>query len=90
MANDRWSVGLAKAKFSEVVERALGHGPQHITRHGRPAVVVVGEEEWRRASGAGRSFAEILFDPSVRGLLTDQEIDTLFARDRDTGRPVAL
>jgi len=30
-----------------------------------------------------------LFAP-VRGLLTDDEIDTLFARDRSVGRPVDL
>lgn len=36
-----WALQDAKAKFSEVVDRALTEGPQEVTRHGRPAVVVV-------------------------------------------------
>jgi prevent-host-death family protein len=88
VADDAWSLAEAKAKFSEVVEKALTEGPQHVTRNGRPAVVVVTEAEWLRVSGQGKSFAEVLFDPSVRGLLTDDEAETLFARDPDIGRPI--
>jgi prevent-host-death family protein len=43
-----WSVAEAKAKFSEVIDRAQKQGPQAITRNGRPAVVVVSSEEWAR------------------------------------------
>ncbi len=90
MADDAWSLAEAKAKFSEVVERALTEGPQHVTRNGKLAAVVVSEAEWERMSGGRNSVAEALFDPSIRGLLTDEEVDTLFARDRDTGRPIDL
>jgi len=38
-----WALQDAKAKFSEVVDRALTEGPQHITRHGRPVVVITAE-----------------------------------------------
>jgi len=31
----------AKARFSELVDRALTEGPQEVTRHGRDEVVVV-------------------------------------------------
>jgi len=41
----------AKARLSEVVRRARSEGPQHITVHGRNAVVVVAEEEFRRLKG---------------------------------------
>ena len=40
-----WSVAQAKARLSEVIDRALKEGPQAITRNGRPAVVVVAIEE---------------------------------------------
>jgi prevent-host-death family protein len=43
-----WTVASAKAKFSEVIERAQAEGPQTIARHGRVAVVVVSAEEWDR------------------------------------------
>ena len=49
-----WTVATAKARLSEVIDRARTHGPQMITRNGRPAVVVVDVEEWeRRAQRAG-------------------------------------
>jgi antitoxin Phd len=38
---DSWKLQDAKARFSEVVERALRDGPQVVTRHGENAVVVV-------------------------------------------------
>ena len=45
-----WSVQDAKAKFSAVVEKALAGEPQHVTRRGAPAVVVVSEKDWAELS----------------------------------------
>lgn len=41
-----WGLAEAKAKFSEVVERAERHEPQEITRNGKPVAVIVSREEW--------------------------------------------
>jgi prevent-host-death family protein len=38
---DTWSATEAKARLGTVIERALKHGPQTITRRGRPAVQVI-------------------------------------------------
>jgi antitoxin Phd len=38
----------AKAQFSSVVEAAIRGEPQHVTRRGKPAVVIVGAEEFER------------------------------------------
>jgi antitoxin Phd len=38
---DSWKLRDAKARFSEVVERALHDGPQIVTRHGENTVVIV-------------------------------------------------
>ena len=46
-----WSAAQAKARLSEVIDLALGQGPQAITRNTRPAVVVVSIEEWARNTG---------------------------------------
>lgn len=86
MTGDAWSVAQAKAKFSEVIENARMHGPQHITRNGKEAVVVVSVEEWRRRSAPARSLVEILTDSSARGLLEPGE-SSLFERDRTDDRP---
>ena len=48
MATDIWSVAEAKAKFSEVIDRAESTGPQVVTRNGRKTVVIVAADEWDR------------------------------------------
>lgn len=55
----RWKLEDAKAKFSQVVEEAVGGEPQLITRRGREAVVVLGVREYERLRG-GRSVLDAL------------------------------
>jgi len=43
-----WQLQEAKNQLSRVVEQALTLGVQTITRHGRPAVIVVAESTYRR------------------------------------------
>ena len=51
----------AKAKFSALIEAAEHGKPTTITRHGRPAAVVVPVEDARRLYPEDRvSFAELL------------------------------
>jgi antitoxin Phd len=42
-----WQLQEAKNKFSEVVEEALVHGPQLITKRGVEAVIVLSYAEYR-------------------------------------------
>jgi prevent-host-death family protein len=44
----------AKARFSEVVGAAMRGDPQHVTRRGKPAVVIVAAEDFERLSRAAR------------------------------------
>lgn len=46
-----WRLQDAKARFSELVRLVHSEGPQHVTVHGRDAVVVVAAEEFRRLKG---------------------------------------
>ena len=44
-----WQVQEAKNHFSELIERAVSEGPQTVTRHGKPAGVLIGfqsEDDW--------------------------------------------
>jgi len=63
MAPRNWSVQDAKNRFSEVVEAAR-RAPQTVTKHGKPAVVVVGVAEYDRLRRLERarapSFADLL------------------------------
>jgi prevent-host-death family protein len=47
----RWRLQDAKARFSELVRLAHIEGPQHVTLHGRDAVVVVDADEFLRLKG---------------------------------------
>ena len=47
MKRRHWSVQDAKNRFSEVVEAARRE-PQTVTKHGKPAVVVVAVDEYER------------------------------------------
>jgi antitoxin Phd len=41
-----WQLQEAKAKFSELVQKAIDDGPQTVTRRGKPAVVVLSVEQF--------------------------------------------
>jgi len=68
-----WTVAEAKAKFSEMIDRALADGPQTITRSGRTAVVVVGAEEWERKTKRVGNLAEFFAASPLRGSGLDIE-----------------
>ena len=62
-----WAVAEAKARFSEVMNRALAEGPQTITRKGQEAVVVVSAEEWQRKTRRRGNLAEFFAASPMRG-----------------------
>ena len=67
MGTQNWTVAEAKAKFSEVIERAMSEGPQTITRKGRRAAVIVGAEEWERKTHRVGNLAEFFAASPLRG-----------------------
>jgi prevent-host-death family protein len=67
MSTQNWTVAEAKAKFSEIIERAMSEGPQTITRKGRTAAVVVGAEEWQRKTKRAGNLAEFFAASPLRG-----------------------
>lgn len=67
----QWTVAEAKAKLSEVIERAAKEGPQKITRHGEPAAVVVSTEEWERKTRRKGNLAEFFANSPLRGASLD-------------------
>lgn len=77
-----WQLQNAKNRFSEVVDKALREGPQTVTRHGKPAVVVVSADEWRKLTREGRDFKRFLRSAPLAG------VDLV--RAKDAGRRVVL
>jgi prevent-host-death family protein len=67
MGIETWTVAEAKAKFSEVIDKARNSGPQAITRHGRTSVIVVSAEEWERKTHRQGNLAEFFAESPLRG-----------------------
>jgi prevent-host-death family protein len=65
MVRRSWSVQDAKNRFSEVVEAAR-HEAQTVTKHGKPAAVVVAADEYDRLQKLKQlrapNFAEMLLN----------------------------
>jgi len=85
MDSSQWRLQDAKAHFSQVVEAALQGEPQHVTRRGKKAVVVLSELAFnalqRSAKAAAPGFvAHLLAMPK-----DDREIErpSLALRDVD-------
>ena len=81
MDADSWTVAEAKAKFSELIERARSGGPQTITRNGRTAVVVVAAEEWERKTKRSGNLAEFFAASPLVG--SDLKIERIKGKVRE-------
>ena len=82
MSGSTWSIQDAKNRFSAMVEAARRR-PQTVTKHGKPAVVVVDAAEYERLRQAEQahapSFAELLLAMPQ----DDGEVPRAVARPRD-------
>ena len=67
MAAHNWTVAEAKAKLSEVIDRAQSDGPQTITRNGRKTAVVIAADEWERKTRRRGNLAEFFASSPLRG-----------------------
>ena len=77
MDKAQWRLQDAKAQFSQVVEAALHGEPQHVSRRGREAVVVLSEASYRALrksarSGARGFLAHLLAIPKGAALAHDR------------------
>lgn len=87
MPDPCWSLQDAKNKLSEVVSLAERGQPQLVTRHGRPAVYVVGAREFealRRRAPSSRSLGEHLLN-FPQGGPEEFDFERLAIAPRDAG-----
>ena len=80
-----WQMQAAKARLSDLVQRARQEGPQEITVHGRPVAVVLSREMFDRLNGGNLSLVEFMQRSPLYGL---EDIE--FERDRSPGRGFEL
>jgi prevent-host-death family protein len=84
MTRRSWSVQDAKNRFSEVVEAAR-RAPQTVTKHGKPAVVVLDAGEYERLRHIKRAQAPSFADALLGIPQDDREFlrDSVVMRDLD-------
>ena len=80
-----WQIQEAKNKLSEVVEEAIQHGPQVISRRGAEVAVVLSYEEYRALKKSGTNLAQFFLDSPLRGSNLDLKRDR-----RPAGRDIDL
>jgi prevent-host-death family protein len=80
--SDSWQLQKAKAEFSKLIDTTIEKGPQIVTRHGRPAAVVMSAADYRRLRRRGPDFKAFLRKAPLH------QID--LARNRDRGRAIEL
>ncbi|CDQ11871.1 Prevent-host-death family protein [Acidithiobacillus ferrivorans] len=83
--NTQWPLQEARNHLSDVVKRARNDGPQTITLHGEPAVVVLSVEQFRTLTRPNQTLSEFFADSPLRGLDLEVERD-----HHDVGRDVSL
>ena len=74
----------AKSKFSELVDRAMAHGVQIITRRGRKAVVIMPYTEYERLTRQSGSLSQFLLTSPLAGSELTVE------RDKDLPREIGI
>ena len=80
----QWLLQKAKARFTEIVERAMAGEAQVVTRRGRPAVAVIPYEQCGRMQGTTSAWD--LFQGAPR----QSEDDLPVERDASLVQPVNL
>ena len=82
--NNIWQLQEAKAKFSDLVSRALDQGVQIVTRRGKNAVVVMDYTEYERLTKKDMSLSEFL----LASPLANSEL--IVTRDRSFPRNIEI
>ena len=72
-----WQIQEAKARFSEMVERAIKEGPQTVTRHGKPVAVLLPAEQYRRLRSKGKSLKALLAAAPLKGVEIERSPETV-------------
>ena len=84
MSRRNWSIQDAKNRFSEVVEAAR-RAPQTVTKHGKPAVIVVDVTEYERLRRLERAQAPSFADVLLAMPQDDREFPRAKVRMRESG-----
>ncbi len=77
-----WQLQEAKARLSELVKTVQQNGPQQITVHGKPAVVVLSCDDYERLTRGKPSFVALMQQSPLKGLDLNIGRDKSLTRDQ--------
>ena len=80
-----WQLQDAKARFSELVRRAVEEGPQHVSVRGEPAAVVLSEAEYRQLTESRPSIVDHILSGEA---WSDDLVEAINDRTHQTDRDV--
>ena len=78
-----WQLRDAKARFCELLRQAREGEPQQITVHGRPAAVVLSQEDYERLKAPKPSFVDFMRASPLVGVELEAERDNSLPRNVD-------
>jgi antitoxin Phd len=81
---ETWQLQEAKNKLSEVVEEALTHGPQVITRRGVKTAIVLSYTEYRQLVAARQKLSVFFRESPLVGVELDLSRDISSVREAVT------
>ncbi|MDA3938439.1 MAG: type II toxin-antitoxin system Phd/YefM family antitoxin [Spirochaetia bacterium] len=82
--SNTWQLQDAKSKFSMLVENAIHHEPQFVTRHGNNAVVIVSFEDYKKITKPETDLVSFLGNSPLAG------VDMDISRNKDLPREIEL
>jgi prevent-host-death family protein len=87
VSGNSWQIQTAKARFSELFQRARTVGPQRITRQGKEGVVMISDEQYHQLVGKShqpKNLVQFFRESPLVGVELDLE------RDKSAGRDIEL
>lgn len=85
MPQSSWSVQDAKNHFSSVVDAARHGEPQTVTKHGKPAVVIIDADEYARLRQVENVKAPTFSDHLLAMPSDDGTFERMDGQLRETG-----
>ena len=76
-----WQLQEAKNKLSEVVDEAIHHGPQVITKRGVEVAIVLSSVEYRKMTASQKKLSTFFRESPLVGVDLDLRRDTSEMRE---------
>lgn len=78
-----WQLQSAKAQLSRLIQNAMRDGPQQITIHGTPRVIVMNKNEYDRLTKSRLSFIDFILQSPLVGANIKIKRNKSLTRDVD-------